>query len=531
MTTFLFPPGENAAAPRKRSGYCTVLTDIIRAAVDAKSALDIVANLLRGDDQYGFSKFDAHVGETGCHLRATMLAEAFRACKSSLSKSTSTDSVPKWIDITITNLAALRKNAEQLCLDLTKNRKDPRDVGLGFKQDTPEQIIRILLSSEIIGSQNVVAHSDHTQYGLESLIVRLGNPDDCYQATWNLGSPEILVRFFVYSYTLSKYKRFFVGPEGDGCRLELGLVAEENHRLVKPFWDLSKKEYMASKTSRIQREFTALQIWISELSCNWLRSLSHKLSTESIHSNIVRTSIRASRKGIVAGASFPTFILLREAWAVSFGSIVLVDRHFCSEGWHYNVLNCRLRILDHHDSPRPYTRLAWELQETDISSLGKDCDDITPTIVMMGYSIRGRNSDYTGRVLAKEKGSTASWPHRDETCAENLCHLSELLSADHDHLAMAFFAAHPAYSFPLDGLETEEQIVQFLVAQFPQHQDAAAFQDLWERLYLEADTLGVGRGCVNIIGWQHIFAETRHGLARLLEKWLLDENLMPLSAK
>jgi hypothetical protein len=121
--------------------------------------------------------------------------------------------------------------------------------------------------------------------------------------------------------------------------------------------------------------------------------------------------------------------------------------------------------------------------------------------------------------------------HGDRFCAENSSHLSELLSVDHDHLSMAFFAAHKTYSLPLEGLKTEKEIFQSLVDQHPQDQDAAVFLDMWEKPSSKVNTLGVGRGCIVIIGWQHIFAETRYGLAKLLDKRLLHENLMILPAK
>lgn len=93
-----------------------------------------------------------------------------------------------------------------------------------------------------------------------------------------------MVRFLVYCYTLSKYKQFFVGANGGCCRLQPEWALEQGQSLMEPFWNPNNTEYTVARITRIKTEFTALQVWMSELSCSWLQSLSFKLSRDSLHS-------------------------------------------------------------------------------------------------------------------------------------------------------------------------------------------------------------------------------------------------------
>lgn len=175
--------------------------------------------------------------------------------------------------------------------------------------------------------------------------------------------------------------------------------------------------------------------------------------------------------------------------------------------------------------------MTWELSPVDIARLDQDSGSGTPRLVIMGNSIRGPNSAYVERVLARETGSSTSRPHRDEMCAENLDHMSDLLSADHDRLSMAFFANHKAYSIPVTGSRSEDEVSRSLMESVGGHPQAEAFGKMWHRLRGQVGALGAGDESLGILGWQHIFAETDSGLARLLKKWLEDENMMILSAE
>ena len=154
MTTLILPPKDVSRGPRKCNTYCSLLTDIVRATADAEDALETFSLLLLGKCHLGFAKFDAHVGETGCHLRASMLREVFFFCKKDMASSNSAELLPAWIIKTKGHFGALRKGAEQACLQLSKHGIDPREIGFGRKRDTPEHIISILMSGALSGMLN-----------------------------------------------------------------------------------------------------------------------------------------------------------------------------------------------------------------------------------------------------------------------------------------------------------------------------------------------------------------------------------------
>lgn len=141
MTSLILPPKGYPQGPRKRSTYCTILTDVARAAADAETAVDLFGQLLSGNSSSGFAKFDAHVGETGCHIRATMFREVFTSHKN-LSRSAAASTLPTWVSTAKEQYHAIRRNAETICLQLTKHRVDPRDFGIKAKSDVPESFIR-----------------------------------------------------------------------------------------------------------------------------------------------------------------------------------------------------------------------------------------------------------------------------------------------------------------------------------------------------------------------------------------------------
>ncbi|KAK8040203.1 hypothetical protein PG993_008614 [Apiospora rasikravindrae] len=74
MAHLLFPAGKSITKGRRKDEYHVLSTDIVRARIDAVDALTLFHNLIagadRGDEAPGYMSFDAHVGETGCHLRA-----------------------------------------------------------------------------------------------------------------------------------------------------------------------------------------------------------------------------------------------------------------------------------------------------------------------------------------------------------------------------------------------------------------------------------------------------------------------------
>jgi hypothetical protein len=76
---------------------------LVRGALDAIEALELFRGLLLGTNNdpqsVGFMAFDAHGGDTACHLRAGMLLEVFSVHRQLvLNQTIGTPMIPLWIN-------------------------------------------------------------------------------------------------------------------------------------------------------------------------------------------------------------------------------------------------------------------------------------------------------------------------------------------------------------------------------------------------------------------------------------------------
>ena len=212
--------------------------------------------------------------------------------------------------------------------------------------------------------------------------------------------------------------------------------------------------------------------------------------------------------------------------------------------------------------------LRWHIKQTSINALMAEGDPTTPHMVVTGNSLRGSHQKYTDLVresLTAEPGSRPanSFPHNSNNrhnsssshgekpapapstsspspspcrCAENEAHVNEFLRADHDRIALSFFAVHCAYSFPLTGEEKDEvAFVDKAMDSWAEEKEqvrggVASPAAMWKASRDEADILGTGTGSMHLFRWQHAFAESKGRLGWLLERSLNAAELMPLKA-
>lgn len=163
----------------------------------------------------------------------------------------------------------------------------------------------------------------------------------------------------------------------------------------------------------------------------------------------------------------------------------------------------------------------WHIRQTTIPGLYTH-ESSRPHLVVMGNSIESSTSRYKARVSSPSPRNV----HGDAHCSENVHHIQSVLSADHESLALAFFASHRSYSFPLHGGEKGEQFAG-------DKMDACiiGLRDHWRNLSERLECLGGGHGNLRVFGWQHVFLETMDRLAFGLENWIRRGDLMPLSAE
>jgi hypothetical protein len=149
MTTIILPTDILSTEPRKRGSYGSLLTHIVRASLDAEEAVHIFASLLLGTHQSGFSKFDAHVGDTACHIRASLVRELYMSCKKE-----DAEGYASLLSAMAVHFRRIRKAAETTCFQLTQHRANPVVVGFSAKQDTLDNIINALCSLKLDGIYN-----------------------------------------------------------------------------------------------------------------------------------------------------------------------------------------------------------------------------------------------------------------------------------------------------------------------------------------------------------------------------------------
>lgn len=320
MADILFPALEHRFKFQRRIVYATFLTDVVRSSSDAIDALSLFRNLLYGDqkgpDSIGYMAFDPHGGETGCHIRAGMVLEVFRVHRQLAFDNNNRPLTPKWIDQTIETLQETRERAKELCGRLTVQRITASKLGLSDKEDTPSHILDLVgwkepVFDRISGSlyespsepTGSVSSSMLTQ-ALASLNFEQGIPkvldqdatsssatapqtpcstatsfDDVLspvQTRWDLHDGDIMLRFVVYSYILSKYKMFFCLKSNVGARLFPEAAVKYQYELMTGHWNYDNVEFRKAKLDRNGAELRALQSWMSDLSCAWLQSCAER---------------------------------------------------------------------------------------------------------------------------------------------------------------------------------------------------------------------------------------------------------------
>jgi hypothetical protein len=93
---------------------------------------------------------------------------------------------------------------------------------------------------------------------------------------WDPDNFQQVIRLLVYSYVLSKYKTFVRRKHIIGAELDPEIPIQYAARLMEsdynsknpvfPYWTQQK---------RVEHDFQCMQVWLSQLSCAWLRSLAH----------------------------------------------------------------------------------------------------------------------------------------------------------------------------------------------------------------------------------------------------------------
>ncbi|KAL1616952.1 hypothetical protein SLS56_011219 [Neofusicoccum ribis] len=365
--------------------------------------------------------------------------------------------------------------------------------------------------------------------------------------SWDPLSIHTLARFVIFCYVLSKYKAFSILNGTVGARVAPGDAAEVSYSFIRPYTD---KKKVPGKPQRTLRELSQLQSWLSDLSCAWQRSLAHRSIQPVDMQRLMMNTLQQSDKGLKAMACYPGYILARESWAATNSTLLLVDRHFCADGgFHYNVHTATM------GTPTPACpchlhplgqAVAWTVKRTSLADLVADADSTSPHLVIMGNSVSGGHAEYMRRFAAGARPHVCA---AGSPCAENDAHVEDFLAADHDRLALAFFASHKAYAFPVsekgraggggavdpETVFVERRMDGWAEAVGVEAGAAAAararrLKESWRISRDEADAMGTGPGGMQTFAWQHALLESKARVARRIQRWMEIGELMPLHA-
>ncbi|KAK8093321.1 hypothetical protein PG997_000006 [Apiospora hydei] len=377
-----------------------------------------------------------------------------------------------------------------------------------------------------------------------------GAEDDLGGApSWPIHDLEVVVRLVVFSYILSKYKAFSYYNGSPNGKLEPQVADELTMQLVQPHWGNHCKR---PGLRRIENEFREMQIWLSDMSCEWLQSLARGSSIRPSMLSLVREVTRVSKLGLKSVACFPGYILQRETLTRQGQTLILVDRHFCSQGTHLNVFTATLAADDetdmqcHQDSINEAHDATiqtkgiegpsiWRIWQTSVEELMALRDPTTPHMVVMGNSINGSYKAYTDLVYSSLRDETKpqrTREHREaeeaqhcraQHCVANEEHVEVFLLADHDKLALSFFAIHPR------GEEDVDRFIHDKASDWSAQHGQQLWR-LWQECHADADQVGTGEGYMGTFRWQHAFLESKGRLGALLRRAQMEDDLMPLKA-
>jgi hypothetical protein len=544
MSTLLFLFDSDGSKPtnlkHKPTELPRQLFHIIRGATDALEALSLYTQLLTEPSlplpsdkeigaNLGYHSFDAHVGDTACQLRACMLLEVTNSLKQD-----GTPSTVAVIASTIFELEQLLLHSRKLMtallvLDWKKIKSGALD-NLGLTKaglTTEELLVKLGWSKQLQLADQYHTSSSRSSYtAVQTALGITPSPSDLSEGSvtpassigdtetsiqmskskhhWDLFNSDMIIKFLVSSYVLSKYKQLTTINGVYLATLSPELAFQESQRLCPPNFACQLGKQFVHPTKRANgEEFLGLQRFLSDLSCAWLETRSWNVpDLHPNHHALLNSTIRTSAKGVKSSSSYISYLVLRSLWGEESSPMIITTTRFCPSGFHRNYFRVTMRITDNGHveesgiSVQP--TMSWCLKHLTGSELYElhHCSD--PHIMVSGNSINGHASDYLTRLPISEY-------HADDGCSDNENHCNDMLQCDQDRVVQAIFAGHRHYAFKLSGDEGtlgEDVLVQFLMDRF-----IPGLSTAWLKSKAEAEQLGTGSS-YKLYMWQHVILES-----------------------
>ncbi|KAL1956724.1 hypothetical protein VTO42DRAFT_6874 [Malbranchea cinnamomea] len=272
-------------------------------ASGARCALELFQSLYANDNgdvsSVGYMAFDAHVGDTSCQLRASMLM----MLRNHLLKGDSARAFDTNISRVIQKLDDFIKIARTTCRKLTRKGESLEKVGLAKSGESRQTLLEKLGWIEPPGGTE--KHRPHEELKVSACHrypteVRLvspvyiqgpGNVKDNSVVTkettsgspesWNPASFPQAIRLIVFSYVLSKYKRFCRRSHIVRAELNPKLPLPVRDRLISEEYDLMNRNFLLmAGPKRFEQDIASMQNWLGELSSSRLKELASRFGTD-----------------------------------------------------------------------------------------------------------------------------------------------------------------------------------------------------------------------------------------------------------
>ena len=300
----------NAVYVRKQ--YPGLLKDIVRDCTDIINALRCFGTLVSSEyglAEDGFKMFDAHGGDTACHVRASMLLEIYQHYSQQAKISGKGFLEEVEVNGILTQLYAVRENAQNICAKLTKEKRQPQELGLEAKRDNMIHVVEVLgweidpelasstssspSSSDLSTSPTSSDTSTPSTAPSSSSPFMIPRPSSSFLSSstsslaalstpeWNVRDPKLCVLFLAASSILSDHKEFARMGSRITVRFLPDQAMEYGNRLIAPYWDRSNPNYADFRINRVKDRHCHLQKWMSRISCSWIHKWAERLSFSS----------------------------------------------------------------------------------------------------------------------------------------------------------------------------------------------------------------------------------------------------------
>lgn len=476
MSTLLFPFDSDASKAshlkHKPTELPRQLFHILRGATDAHEALSLYVQLLTEPSlqelgsNLGYHSFDAHVGDTACQLRACMLLEVTTRLRQD-----NTSSTVAVITSTIYELEQLLHQSrellkELLVLDWKKIQSGALDK-LGLTKaglTTEELLIKLGWSKQLqLADLSRIASSRSSYTSVQTALSMTPNPSDLSEGWitpassigdsetsvsmsksrrhWDLFNSDMIIKFLVSSYVLSKYKQLTTINGVYLATLNPELAFQESQRLCPSNFVQQLGKQFVHPTKRANgEEFLGLQRFLSNLSCAWLGTQSCDMpGLHPNHRALLNSATRTSAKGVKSTSSYVSYLVLRSLWGEGSSPMIITTTRFCPSGFHRNYFRVTMRVVNNGHvnesgiSVQP--TMSWCLKHLTGPELDQLRQCLDPHIMISGNSIDGDGSDYLDRLPVSEF-------HVDDGCSDNKDHCEDMLHSDQDRVVQAIFAGH-----------------------------------------------------------------------------------------